>query len=280
MIISRLEHAIVEVSHGRGYSAEEIDLGHLVLLLGGRKCLFVLSKALGLPSVTTVARRFKDIDILASVSQPTKSDVAHNLQASFPVPPVPNHSIPVRGFSLQLDNIALAQRIHLSRESDQMVGFCREHTPGHDLSMQQFGTVESAYHAVYGDVPKFHYGREATVAVFAGFGKANYEPFPALVSPTCKAERAPGLAKTIRLLMDSWQTKVEVYGDLWCVSTDGDAVNRLACHKECVVSELDPMDPLAKHLGELPGLNKVCGLRKETYTSDPKHCMKRGSILY
>ncbi|KAF9496437.1 hypothetical protein BDN71DRAFT_1363279, partial [Pleurotus eryngii] len=156
---------------------------------------------------------------------------------------------------LQLDNIAMAQRIRLLRESNQMVGFCQEHTPGHDLSMQNFGTVETAYHAVYGDDPKFHYGREATVTVFAGFGKTDYQPFPALVSPTCKAEQAPGLARTIRLLMDSWETKVKVYGELWCVSTNGDAVNRLACHRECVVAELDPADPLAKHLSGLEGLN-------------------------
>ncbi|KAF9497277.1 hypothetical protein BDN71DRAFT_1376103, partial [Pleurotus eryngii] len=54
MIMAQLEHAITEVLHGNGYNKEEPNLGHLTLLLRGCKCLFAVSKALGLLSVNTV----------------------------------------------------------------------------------------------------------------------------------------------------------------------------------------------------------------------------------
>ncbi|KAL0952445.1 hypothetical protein HGRIS_006714 [Hohenbuehelia grisea] len=284
VILARINNAITDVYHARQYNQNDLDIAYLVRHLGGRKCLFAVSKALGLPSVNTVAKLCKRISIIPSVGAPSRAEVSHNLNASFPIPDAnhPAQHVPIEkcGYTVMLDGISLSQHIRVMQDTNMMVGFCREHAEGHDLCIRNFDSVIKVHDAVHGDIPSLHYAREATVAVFAPFRRDNYHPLPALVSPTCKAERIAKFADTIRLLVQSWnEQSAHVYGELWCVSTDGNAVFRNGCHQECTIAKLDARDPIAKHLWDLTGLNLAVGPQNLTYSSDPKHCLKRIATL-
>ncbi|KAF9489092.1 hypothetical protein BDN71DRAFT_1402179, partial [Pleurotus eryngii] len=151
-----------------------------------------------------------------------------------------------------------------------------EHVEDLDISMQTHDSTMWAWDAVHGEAPSFHYGSEVTVAIFRAFNGTDYEPWPVLILATCKAEKAPEFANLVQLLDQAWNQSVSrVYGALWCISMDGASTMRLGCHQICMPNELDPTDPLFDYLSKLPGLNITCGTNNVTYSSDPKHCIKR-----
>ncbi|KAL0957440.1 hypothetical protein HGRIS_001237 [Hohenbuehelia grisea] len=281
IILARLNDAITQVYHAKGYTQSDVDIASLVLHLGGRKCLFAVSKALGLPCVNTVAKLSNKLAIIPSTPRPTATEIHHNIEVCFPqLGPTATSPIKRSGYALMMDNISLRHCIRVLRSSNKMVGVCREHGSQHDLSLRDFENVAKVHEAVHGDTLSLHYGREATVVAFAPLRGHSYHPLPLLVSPTCKAEKAPAIGGMVRLLMSSWHEEAaSVYGVLWLLATDGDAAFRLACHRECSIRELDYRSPIAKHLLDLPGLNLNVGAHDETYTSDPKHCWKRVATL-
>lgn len=275
-IIDRIGKAAKGVYHARrGYTAFDFDLALLMKRLAGRKGLYALSHAIGLPSMTTVRRRTKPPVVLPSSGFPRAIDVGRNITAFFG-PQSENAKLPRCGYSLMLDGIHLSQRPRWSKSTCQIIGFCRDHEHGLDLSMPDMESVEKIAEAVHGEDPTCHFAKEATVAVFGAFRGEHYHPFPAMVSGTCKAEKGDGFANILRLCLSEWEKNGEKWaGPLWCVSTDGDATFRMGSHQVLMTDELDNSDPLYDLLAGLEGLNLQVGLKGIIQGPDIKHLIKR-----
>ncbi|KAF4590061.1 hypothetical protein EYR38_009359 [Pleurotus pulmonarius] len=277
-ILSNISNTIINLRTVKQYGQTDLDIAMLIRHYGGRKCLFAMSKALGLPSLSTLNRSAHRSLILPCTGDTKLPLLLANLEASFPVDisPVPAPS----GYCLQIDGVAIRRNVRWIRQLDSIGGLCREHVEELDISMRTHDTTIRTWEAVHGEEPSCHYGSEATVAVFGAFNGTDYEPRPVLVSATCKAEKAPEFARLVRLLDEAWNRSASgVYGPLWCISTDGASTMRLGCHQVCTPNDLDPTDVLFDHLGGLPGLNLACGPKNITYSSDPKHCIKRIATL-
>ncbi|KAF7426548.1 hypothetical protein PC9H_008917 [Pleurotus ostreatus] len=277
-ILSNISNTIINLRTVKQYGQTDLDIAMLIRHYGGRKCLFAMSKALGLPSLSTLNRSAQWSPILPCTGDPQLPLLLANLEASFPcdISPLPTPS----GYCLQIDGVAIRRNVRWIRRLDSIGGLCREHVDDLDISMRTHDTTMRTWEAVHGNEPTCHYGSEATVAVFGAFNGVDYEPRPVLVSATCNAEKAPEFASLVRLLGKAWdQNACGVYGALWCISTDGASTMRLGCHQVCTTHELDTTNPLFGYLGGLPGLNLACGADNVTYSSDPKHCIERIATL-
>jgi hypothetical protein len=123
VILATVEHAMTEIYHTRGFTEDELDLASLVRVLGGRKCLFALSKAMGLPSSSTVSKIAMSPDISPSPSVPQRHEIVANLAASFPTPSADNKQ--KRGHCVMLDGVAVDRRLRYYKKTKQIIGLCR-----------------------------------------------------------------------------------------------------------------------------------------------------------
>ncbi|KAE9401544.1 hypothetical protein BT96DRAFT_817778 [Gymnopus androsaceus JB14] len=278
-MVAQIKKAAAGLYHAKQFNEKDRDLAQLLRHISGGSGLFAASHGCGLPSLSTAKRVTPTPPITPSPSTPRLDEIIANLRLSYP-PLKPGESVERAGQVLMMDGIATTARIRRLRKTDEMVGLCREHTGGLNLSMDSFDSILKVRDAVHGDHPTCHYGKETTVAVFAPFQSTNYYPRPALLSPTCKAERAPDFAIFVALLIQGYGIVAEkIYGDLWVISTDGDAVFRLGCNQLCLVQELPQNHPLYELLCGMPGLNLTCGENFITYSSDFKHNNKRCATL-
>ncbi|TFY81510.1 hypothetical protein EWM64_g2508 [Hericium alpestre] len=275
-ILSRIERAIEGVYEARGFDEFDFDLARLLRHLSGRKGLFALSRAIGLPSSTTVQNRLTSPIIVPCASRPKPSDIAQNIVSCTRSIYVPTENI-ARGFGLMIDGLALNQLARWWKSTNQVVGFCREHSEGLDLAMTDLKSILKVVDAVHGAEPSCHYAREATVAAAGAFGQEGYEPVPIMVSGTCKSETSEDFANTVRLLIEQW--KIHGPGPLWIVSTDGDATFRGAMFRVLMDSEFRMAEPLHSLLSTLEGLNLNCSADEIVMCPDPKHIFKRAATL-
>ncbi|KAG9125244.1 hypothetical protein FRC07_008427 [Ceratobasidium sp. 392] len=174
-IVERLAKAQQGLYHCKSYSKKDVDIALLVLRLGGPRLLFALSKALDLPSSSTVLRATERSYLRPSIGFPTMAEVLANMKSiCAPAQAVVPRT---RGFTLMIDEIALEERIRYSTAEDALVGVCREHASVPDLQnmtgrpISHFAAIRSLL-----DAGKCHRAKEATVVALAPFGYSNYNP--------------------------------------------------------------------------------------------------------
>ena len=83
-IVTRIKRAVEDVYHARGYTTLDVHLALLMYRLAGRKGLYICRKAIGLPSLTSLFRHHKTIQLLPSSSSVKAWEIAENIQ-SLPV---------------------------------------------------------------------------------------------------------------------------------------------------------------------------------------------------
>ncbi|EIW82636.1 hypothetical protein CONPUDRAFT_42793, partial [Coniophora puteana RWD-64-598 SS2] len=181
-----------------------------------------------------------------------------------------------RGNSLMIDGLHIAQRPRWHKNTNTIIGLCREHTKGLDLGMNNMDAVLEIARAVQDDPQTCHYGREATIAVIGPFQRDNYHPFPVLVSPTCKAEKSDEFSAIISMIIAQWDEFGKPFnGPLWCVCTDGDTTFRGALHRVLMDRTVAVGDELYNKLAPLLGLDLHTGVAYIVIGPDPKHIFKR-----
>ncbi|KAJ8508387.1 hypothetical protein ONZ45_g9334 [Pleurotus djamor] len=271
---AELQSKIVTMRSSKQFNQTDLDLARLVQHLGGRKLLFALNKALGIPSVTVLARSSRRRSmLLPSVGSPTTSELQRNCEISFPrSTDTPRQ----RGYCLMIDGLAIRRGVRWLRSTNFLVGLCREHSGNMDMSTRRFSGVEDVWKMVHGDHPTVHYGGEATVAAVGAFDEVDYAARPIMISATCKMEKAPEFAMLEKRLLEAFDNHAaQTHGTVWCLSTDGDSTFRLGSFQLCTTKCLVTGDRLYSLLGGLQGLNITCGDNEITYTTDPKHGFKR-----
>ncbi|KAH9844334.1 uncharacterized protein C8Q71DRAFT_698404, partial [Rhodofomes roseus] len=209
-----------------------------------------------------------------STGKPRSADFVYNIQTQFPRR---THNQSSRcGYSLSADGIAIERRMRWVKSIDSMVGACREHSAGLDMSMSSFDTVLEVARAMHSDTPTCHYGTDGTVFGMAPFRADNYHILPIGLSASCKAEKAEEFGDILDTSIDDWSIHgSDEYGDLWTFSCDGATTFRGACYDRLMVREFDRSSALYRKLSTLKGLNLRCGKRDVVHAPDPKHLIKR-----
>ncbi|KAJ7477582.1 hypothetical protein FB451DRAFT_1032912 [Mycena latifolia] len=234
-----------------------------------------MSKFLGLPSATTIAES-KPPKFLPSAGIPMPTEIAANISTFFgPVSSSISSPKPA-GHCLMIDGLHLCQRCRWHRPTNQIIGLCREHSGGLDLSMSDMDSVLEVVEAVHGDSPTCHYGREATVAAVGPFRADNYHGLPIVQTQTCKSEKGKGFAALLTSILEQWKLHGEPRnGPIWVLGTDGDSVFRDGAFKVLMSEELDESSELFKKLRNCQGLNLECGPGGVVQAPDSKHVAKR-----
>ncbi|CUA70771.1 Ubiquitin carboxyl-terminal hydrolase 34 [Rhizoctonia solani] len=276
-IVNRLTEAQQHLYRCQSYSKKDIDIGLLSLRLGGPRLLEILSKALNLPSLSTIYRHAERLHIKPSLAFPTESEVLANIKT------VCGHAQAMkpstRGFSLLIDEIALEERVRYSLADDTLVGFCRECTPPGRLRSMTGRPVSDLYDLKKSlDSGECHRAKEATVMAIAPFSADHYTPMVIVVSGTCKTETVDRQLALLKLGYNAYKKSPHgalALGPIWSIETDGDAGQRLALFRLCTSYVVPPLSELYLELHPLELMNLECGEDQITHDGDFKHEEKR-----
>ncbi|KAJ7088238.1 hypothetical protein C8R43DRAFT_908771 [Mycena crocata] len=228
-----------------------------------------MSKFLGLPSAT-VLRESNPPKLLPSAGVVKPEEIAANIATFFNDSPSA-----LAGHCLMADGLHLCQRPRWHQPTNQILGLCREHSAGLDLSMTSMDSVLNVVNAVHGESPTCHYGREATVFAVGAFRADNYHGLPILQTQSCQKEKGPKFAVLLQSILEQWKVHAEPKnGRLWVVGFDGASVFREGGFTVLMADELHDPSPLYKKLKGLRGLNLECSKDEVVVAPDPKHVVK------
>ncbi|KAJ7253987.1 hypothetical protein C8J57DRAFT_1076553 [Mycena rebaudengoi] len=244
--------------------------------MGGRKLVYALSHALGLPSASTI-RTSNPPKLLPSVAAPTAAEIATNITTFFG-PDFQSAKHRKAGHCLMMDGVHICQRCRWHRPTNQIIGLCQEHSGGLDLTMSNMPSVLHVLDKVHGDEPTCHYARESTVIAVGAFRNDHYHGLPIAQVQTCKSQKGPDIARLIQSVLDQWEIHGAPHnGPLWVFGADGASEYREAAFIKFMSHELssDPTSPLYVKLSGLRGLNLRCGKNGTVSAGDTKHMAKR-----
>lgn len=249
----------------------------MVLSLGGPRLAYSLSKALNLPSISTTREHSDTPKIVPSIGFPTFAEISQNIDALFSVG-ILGGTLKTRGYSFQIDEIALEERPRYDSGRDAILGMAREDADSCDLSTVTLETLHAAADAL--EEGSLTIAKEATVLTVAAFDSEHYAAFPIMISGTNKSEDDLSQARWIQTALDAWDKEGD--GDVWSIASDGDATRRRALHRLFMCMELKPaadstVPSIYDLLKPLLRLNLGCGKKERTLSIDYKHKFKSKS---
>lgn len=258
------------------WQKKEIDIAALALIIGGPKLVYALSKALALPSLSTVYKASNRPRIVPCISSPEISEIIANIETHFATQPVKHLS----GLSILIDELNLDERPRYHQATDCVIGICREHSAGYDMKVVSMETVEALATGL--KEQHLHRAKEATVVGIARYDREDYAPYVIMLSGTCKTEEERQQALWIEKVVEAWREAehgARVHGALWTVASDGDATRRRAFHRLFMQRPLDSQSPLYKQVGTLRLMNIFVGRDDINNDFDFKHVLKRWATL-
>jgi hypothetical protein len=146
MSLAAILDLIRKAAHGlyrpKGFSEEE-DLQTLLFLrLGGQRVAEIAHRIFGIPAPSTVRRRTMIPPLVCSPSYPVVRDLEANLTAAFDSL---SPALAARGryhIVLMFDEIAQERRPRWCDRTNQMLGWCREHTRGRCMDFNSIADAE------------------------------------------------------------------------------------------------------------------------------------------
>ena len=286
-IIIRIEQAVNGLYAAWGnYSERELDIAFLAKSLGGPKLLYALCHSHGLPAYRTISNHRVIPRLAPSGSIPTADEISSNITSFFSTEQRPQLSR--CGHSLLIDGVAVDERGCYDRETNEVVGFCREHGAGVDRRITGMAAVEYLADLVHGENPTLHFGSEASVVAIAAHREDNYQAIPLVVSTKCGTETGEDCANWLRRVVTAWELNqygAGHNGPIWSVGSDGEASLRNSRFQLCMDRKVQKSSPLGLKLSRLLGMNLQTGVGDITMTADYKHAFKRTylfqkSVLY
>ena len=273
-IIIRVEQAINGFYTARGnYSERELDIAFLAKSLGGPKLLYALCHSHGLPAYRTITSHRTIPHLTPSGSVPTADEVSSNITSFFCQEQRPQ--LPRCGHSLLIDGVAVDERGCYVRETNEVVGFCREHSIGVDRLVIGMAAVEYLVDLVHeGDL---HFGSEASVVAIAAHREDDYQAIPLVVSAKCGTETGEDCATWLKMVISAWESNeygAKYNGPIWSVASNGEASLRNSRFRLCMDYEVKKSSPLGSKLSRLIGMNLHTGPGDITMTADYKHAFK------
>ncbi|KAF8162739.1 hypothetical protein B0H34DRAFT_805390 [Crassisporium funariophilum] len=286
-IYSKMENAINGTYAPRsGWTEREFDIAFLAKALSGSRLLYVLQKAEGYPSNTTLRRRRPISEMKVSTGIPS-TEVDANISAFMGAggrkPPSPDNIL--IGQTLMIDGVALEETCRYEHQDGIILGVCREHSgsPGVPrLLVDGIEDIENMAKAIFAD-KICHHGKDGTVvAVAPETGTENYSPIPIVLSPSCKSETGDKLAHWVMEVLSCYRKNPDGerrHGKITKVATDGESSFRTMRFIIGLVKAIKRETALGGILYHLPGLNVFTGLDGLLTTCDPKHIIKRFATM-
>ncbi|KAJ7058984.1 hypothetical protein C8F01DRAFT_990119 [Mycena amicta] len=284
-IIRTMQKAVDGVYRPRPTICQKtLDMALLIYRLGGRKLLYAVNQGLDIVSLRTLRNHMSLTRIMPTVGWINMDDIRHNIEEVVLKPlSKGTQAPPLRGVSLQIDEVAMEERA--SHSSHGILGFCWCHSLGLKLSFDTFQDALQLSKLLR--TGKAHLGKEMTVVAACCFG--GRQTFPILALPTCK-QTGPAESKTIyETVIAAWNERAKhIVGPVWSFATDGDASRRKAGFDCFSKIKLAPTSPLFSTLAGMKGMNLFTGIFDITLDSDFKHlfkrfctllCSKRGFVL-
>lgn len=268
-----------------GWTDREFDIAFLVKALGGARLLYVLQKAEGYPSNTTVKKRRLIPEILVSAGIPSKTEIDQNISSflgnrgRFP----PSLKDLLRGQCIMIDGLSLEEMCRFDPVRGIIVGICREHyNKAPNTIINSVDDIDKIANALYNN-QVCHHGKDGTVLAIAPVtGLDNYFPVPLILSPSCKAEKGEQLAEWVSLFIECYRMHPDGekrHGPITVLATDGESSFRTLRFIIGLVQPLDPDSSLGRVLYRLPGLNCMTGKNGLLTTCDPKHIIKQFATM-
>lgn len=174
----------------RGYTEKDVDLGCLILRIGGPRLFHALRQVYGLPSVSFLYQ--KKIPTFKACAGAFSSEVLRaNIDQMIGESPELSRCLWV----LMRDEVSAEKRLRWNAADNLLYGLCREH--GHRVSLEfnAVEDVEAVYRATQQDV--VHMCCEVSVLAVAPICSSDYRAIPLLALPTCKRSTATEQAQII-----------------------------------------------------------------------------------
>ncbi|KAJ7847960.1 hypothetical protein B0H13DRAFT_2404873, partial [Mycena leptocephala] len=254
-----------------------IDVTLMTYILGGRKLLYALSHANGLPSLRTLRNHMAFTRIMPTIGAISIADIVHNIQEVVLKPRAAAERTTLRGVNLMVDEVALEERAVHFRHTNSVGGICWRHSPLVNLVLNTYDSALALAKSLKDG--KVHFAKEMTVVAASCFGEAG--TYPILALPTCKHVTADDSGTIYEVAMEAWRSSgaAEKVGRIWSWSTDGDMIRRVAGYKAFLTQKLGPTSKSRIYgtLAGMTGLNLWTGPDDVTLDFDFKHIFKRKS---
>ncbi|KAJ7805417.1 hypothetical protein B0H14DRAFT_3771691 [Mycena olivaceomarginata] len=207
-----------------------IDVTLMTYILGGRKLLYALSHANGLPSLRTLRNHMAFTRIMPTIGTISISDILHNIRE------VAAGRTMLRGVNLMVDEVALEERAVHFRHTNSVGGLCWRHSPAVNLVLSTYDSALALVKSLKED--RVYFAKEMTVVAASCFGESG--TYPILALPTCKHVKAADSRTVYDAVMEAWRSSgtVEKVGRIWSWSTDGDMVRRIAGYEAFLTQKL------------------------------------------
>ncbi|KAH9005732.1 hypothetical protein EDB86DRAFT_2795608 [Lactarius hatsudake] len=271
-ILDLVQKAARGLYQPKGYTEEE-DLQTLLFLrLGGQRVANIAHCIFRIPAPSTVRRCTMIPPLICSPSYPHARDLENNLVAALDslLP-----TLETRGkyhVVLMFDEIAQETRPRWCDRTNQILGWCREHTNGRCMDFNSIADAELLFQdMVDGNV---HLAHEATVGAIGLLCKNSrfYSAKPFLISGSCKRETAEDHAKLIQTALNAIKT-VNTLSNARVVSiaSDGEAKRGKALVLLTFKQKLSPSSPIYPWLSACALLDLHVGDDDITCDKDWKH---------
>jgi hypothetical protein len=255
-----------------------IDVTLMTYILGGRKLLYALSHANGLPSLRILRNHMAFTRIMPTIGTISISDILHNIREVVLKPRAAAGRTTLRGVNLMVDEVALEERAVHFRHANSVGGLCWRHSPAVNLLLSTYNSALALVKSLKED--RVHFAKEMTVVAASCFGESG--TYPILALPTCKHVKAADSRTVYDAVMEAWRSSgaVETVGRIWSWSTDGDMVRRIAGYEAFLTQKLSSTGKsriIHGTLAGMTGLNLWTGPDDVTLDFDFKHIFKRKS---
>ena len=126
-ILEDVDRAAHRAYSPKGYDVADYELAFLMYKIGGRATANIAHRALGTPSIDTAKRHVSTSPIIPSPGFPTSAELQANLATCYPKNGVSYPANPIKGITMQVDEIKIQEHLRWEPKSNVILGVCREH---------------------------------------------------------------------------------------------------------------------------------------------------------
>ncbi|KAE9394828.1 hypothetical protein BT96DRAFT_998151 [Gymnopus androsaceus JB14] len=278
-ILEKIDAAVQRTYSPRSYDEIDFQRAFLMYKIDGRCIANIGNKALGIPSISSTKRRIAVKPLQASASQPTLTEMVHNLRISLPEPltsEAEQADTPIMGMGISIDEVKIEERLRWEPLTNMILGVCQEHGHACNLEFRSIVEVKAILVNLREDV--VHLASEATVmAVTLLNGQPKeYAARPFCISGTCKRENADSRMQILKSAIDAVRiSQHHFFRRLYYIASDGAANQRRGASALTLTRKLLPRDDIFPALALLKLFNLLCGEDGITSDYDWKHVLKR-----
>ncbi|KZV95332.1 hypothetical protein EXIGLDRAFT_610725 [Exidia glandulosa HHB12029] len=275
-LLEQVKKAATDVYTPRSFTNVEWALAKLFKNLGGYSISSLAHRALGLPSPESIRRHSMLPTIRISASYPTLEDVIFNIDVMFPDLIRALTGTAVYGYIIMVDEVKNEERSAWDPETNNMVGYCREHSDPFDMQFRSMAEPRAIAEAMRDG--KIHLAKEMTVAAIGPLlpNPRDYVARPIHISGTCKSEDAGDHATLLETILSAAQGHPKLQNArAYSIASDGESKRGKALVKICLNRKLPRTSKIYPALSKMPLMNLLCDVDDLTMDKDYRHVIKR-----